>query len=102
MLCADGFDAISARDLSHDRWAEADILAYAISVGRAVVTHNLDDYARLAHDYAANGQEHFGIIVSEQLLIGEMRRRLLRLLDRFSRDEMINAVWFPSAFADRP
>lgn len=65
-------------------------LKYAIAAQRAFVTFNSDDFARLYDDFWRGGREHFGIIVSEQIPIGEMLHRLLRLLDSMTAEEMRN------------
>jgi len=100
-LRAEGFDVVSAWDLGRERWSDPEQLDYAISTKRAILTHNTRHYIPLAQQYWQAGREHYGIIVSEQLPPGELLRRLLRLLDRITRDEMVNTVRFLSDFADR-
>jgi hypothetical protein len=101
LLRNEGFDVVSAWEVSHEAWSDAKQLAYAAENQRAILTYDLGDYPPLAQEYFEAGRDHFGIILSEQLPIGELRRRMLRLLDRVTRDEMINNVRFLSDFADR-
>jgi predicted nuclease of predicted toxin-antitoxin system len=101
LLRDEGFDVISAREVNHDSWGDAEQLAYAASTRRAILTHNRDDFILLAREYVEAGREHYGIIVSEQALIGEMQRRLLRLLDQVTAEEMKNTFRYLSDFADR-
>jgi hypothetical protein len=100
LLRREGFDVVSARELGHDDWDDGKQLAFAVANGRAILTHNTRHFIPLAKAYAEAGRLHYGIIVSEQLPLGELAQRMLRLLDSVTRDEMMNAVWFLSSFAD--
>ena len=101
LLRDEGFDVISAREVGHDAWSAAEQLAYAASTRRAILTHNRDDFILLAQEYAEAEREHYGIVVSEQLSVGEIERRVLRLLDQVTAEEMKNAFRYLSDFADR-
>jgi hypothetical protein len=47
--------------------------------------------------YMANGQSHMGIIVAKQMPIGETLRRLMHFLNRFTKDEVRNQLfWLPA------
>jgi len=46
------------------------------------------------------GQSHHGIIVSEQLPVGEMLRRTLKLLNTVTADEMMNNIKNLAEFAE--
>jgi len=69
-------------------------LNYAISQERALVTFNVADYVKLNNEYTASGKRHYGVILSEQLPIGEIVRRLLRLLSKFTAGELENSLWW--------
>ncbi len=88
---AEGFDAIAAVEVEQTEFSDKEHLEYAIRQQRAIVTHNSDDFARLFDEYWRAGKEHYGIIVSEQLPVGVMMRRLLNLLDSVTVDEMRNS-----------
>lgn len=47
------------------------------------------------------GREHFGIIVSTRIEIGELLRRTLRILDQVTADEMYNSLRHLNDFAER-
>jgi hypothetical protein len=68
---------------------------------RALVTHNVADFVREARSYAAAGHDHHGIIVSDQLEVGELLRRLTRVLGRYPATEMINRFVWLQSFAER-
>jgi len=104
LLRAEGFDAISALELGHtgSEWDDEKHLTYAAENQRALVTHNTKHFSPLAQKWEGAGRDHYGIIVSEQVGIGEVLRRLLRLLDSVTKDEMKKKVRFLSDFADHP
>jgi hypothetical protein len=54
------------------------------------LTYNGKDFMPLFDQYWWSGREHYGIIISEQLPIGELARCMLRLLNSVSADEMKN------------
>jgi hypothetical protein len=59
-----------------------------------MVTFNVGDFVRLHNRWIDAGREHAGIIVSKQLPVGEMLRRLLALLQKESGDSMRGQVRF--------
>lgn len=86
VLSAHAAGLVSTPDEEHLRFATAH--------GRAVFTFNTRDYARLHKTWMADGQHHAGIIVSDQIQVGPLLRRLLRLLDALSTDEMHDRLEF--------
>ena len=55
------------------------------------------DFAREAQGYAREGRAHCGIIVSDQLDVGEVVRRLTKVLGSYSASDMIDRfVWLQS------
>jgi hypothetical protein len=67
-------------------------LAYAVSQEQTMLTHNICDYLRLDRQYQAQGKEHRGILVSDQVPLRELLRRTLRCLSRYTAEEMRNQV----------
>lgn len=103
LLRAEGFDAVSALELGHtgSEWDDEKHLTYAAENQRAVLTHNTRHFVPLSQKWEREAREHYGIIVSEQVGIGEVLRRLLRLLDTMTKDEMKSKLRYLSDFADR-
>jgi hypothetical protein len=99
-----GYDAIAAREVGNGELEDEDHLVWATSHGRCIVTHDLDDFPTLAIKWAREGRDHAGIIVSRQppgLPYGEMLRRLLRLLDTLTADEMVSRLeWLDLRWSD--
>jgi hypothetical protein len=92
------FDVVSAHEVGRWGLSDEEQLAYAATEGRALFTYNTPDYLRLHLAWLQRGQEHYGIIVSDQLPIGETVRRLLNLLNRVTADEMRNQIRWLQAF----
>ena len=92
------FDVVSTHEAKHWGLSDEKQLTLASADGRALFTFNPPDYMRLHVEWLRNGKEHSGIIVSNQLPIGETVRRLLNLLNRVTADEMRNQVYWLQTF----
>ena len=92
------FDVVSAHEVG--QWALSDEgqLVYAAGEQRTLFTFNTADDLKLHMAWLKQGQSHSGIIVSDQLPVGETARRLLILLNRVTADEMKNQVLWLQAF----
>ncbi|MFQ5814310.1 MAG: DUF5615 family PIN-like protein [Anaerolineae bacterium] len=95
------FDAVSAHEVGNAELEDSEHLAYAASQGRAILTYNTKDYAPLFDEYWWAGREHYGLIVSEQLPIGELLCQVLRFLNTVTADEMQNNYKDLGEFAER-
>jgi hypothetical protein len=75
-------------------------LLYAAEHGLVVYTFNVGDYMELHSKFAEQGLSHSGIILGEQRRwsVGEQMRRLLRIIDTKSAEEMQNNFEFLSAW----
>lgn len=92
-----GFDALSTNEAGQRQATDREQLDYAVARRRALVTFNVADFVREARHYGAERHDHFGIVVSDQLEVGELVRRLTRLLGTYSPADMINRfVWLQS------
>jgi hypothetical protein len=100
-LCKRGFDAISARDLGKYECSDQEQLDFATLEQRTILSFNIDHFTVLFEEYWNAGKEHYGIIVSKQVPLGELLRRLLKLFDTVSADEMKNNFKNLGEFAER-
>ncbi len=96
-----GFDAISAYEAGNATLDDEDQLKYASSQRRAILTCNAKHFEPLFEGWWQAGRKHYGVIVSEQMPIGEMLRRLLRLLNTVSADEIENGYRDLAEFANQ-
>jgi hypothetical protein len=96
-----GFDALSAYEAGNATLDDEDQLEYAASQRRAILTCNARHFAPLFEKWWETGRKHYGVIVSEQIPLGEMLRRVIRLLNTVNADEMENGYRDLAEFAER-
>lgn len=97
-LRARQIDVMTASEAGNIGVSDAEQLVYATSQDRTVFTFNRGDFAKLHAVYLQRGQDHSGIVVSDQLEIGTIIRRLLRPLDSRSAEDMRNRLEFLSSW----
>jgi predicted nuclease of predicted toxin-antitoxin system len=83
-----GYDAIHVGELGRRGALDAEVLEYATESGRTVLTHNVSDFVLLDQTWRNTGREHSGIVVSNQLPVGDLLRRTLRFLSRCEEQEI--------------
>ena len=89
-------DVLTAREADLVQIPDEHHLEYATSLNRTVFTFNVRDFARLHTEYLSTGQHHAGIIVSAQLQVGVILRRLLKLLAARSAADMRDGLEYLS------
>jgi len=89
-----GHDAVLALEEKRLGLSDESQLNFATQENRCLVTFNVGDFVRLHNRWMDAGHEHAGIIVSKQLPVGEMLRRLLALLQKENSDSMRGQVRF--------
>jgi hypothetical protein len=92
LLRARGFVVVTTQEAGQLRNNDTEQLAYAISQHKTLLTHNRVDFEALARTYFAAGQAHDGIIVAVRRPPWEIARRLLRILNSVTAEEMQNQV----------
>jgi len=100
--------ALRARAVDVTTALEADLietsderhLEFAASEGRVLYTFNVADFYHLHTLYAERGKHHAGMVLSQQqeYSVGEQMRRLLRLINDLSAEEMKDRVEFLSSW----
>src|SRR3989442_14518715 len=86
-----GIDASSVATQGNLGLENEEQLAYAASSGRALFTHNVEDFPRIHRDMMIAETHHAGIIVCRQDLgIGEIIRRIARLCAALTAEQMHN------------
>jgi predicted nuclease of predicted toxin-antitoxin system len=93
-----GFDVYHVTEVGLDHTPDPEILQEAVKNHRAVVTFNTSDFIPLAREYSAQGKEHYGIVVSDEIPQGELQRRVTKLLESVSAEELKNIVRFLQEF----
>lgn len=95
-LRARGVDVLTAQEAEMMGVPDNEQLGFATAQGRIIFSFNTRDYAILHTEYMSKQQIHAGIIVSDQVQVGLLVRRLLKLLDAKSAEEMQNWLEFLS------
>ena len=92
LLRVRGFNAISARDTGRVGISDDEQLEFAAAQQRDLFTHNRADFERLARDWWTATKHHFGIIIAVRRRPHDILRRILRILDEVTADEMRDQV----------
>lgn len=92
LLRARGFAAQTTLEAGRLGASDEEQLAYAAGEGKALVTHNRDDFAALAQRYFTEGRKHYGVIIAVRRPSQEIARRLLVILNQTTADEMEGQV----------
>jgi predicted nuclease of predicted toxin-antitoxin system len=96
-----GYTAQSTAEVGNFRTPDEAQLTFATERGMALLTSNAQDFIPLARSWYRDGREHAGIVISEQMSqrrFGELLRRVLRLLDALTAEEMHNRIVFLQQF----
>jgi predicted nuclease of predicted toxin-antitoxin system len=91
LLRARGFGVETTRDAKRISTHDGEQLEYAVSRRRALLTHNRDDFARLAGEYFTDGRKHYGVIIVRRPP-HEIVRRLLTIFNQATADELEDQV----------
>ena len=93
-----GFDVTSTIESKMGEADDDEQLAHAVSEQRAIVTFNHNDFAVRHERYVAEGKEHWEIVLSTEEAVDVLRRRLLRLLNTLSAEELKNQIRWLNEF----
>lgn len=95
-LRARNIDVLTAQEAKQLGAPDLAQLSFATAHDRTLFTFNTRDFAQLHIIYLDEGRHHAGIIVSDQLQVGVLLLRLLKLLNAKSAEEMRNWLEFLS------
>jgi hypothetical protein len=95
-----GYTCHAADEVGMKQASDEAQLEYAARMGYALVTYNVEHFAPLHARHLQKGWEHSGIVlIPKRWGASEVLRRLLKLLDAVTADEMCNSVKWLSDFA---
>ena len=89
-----GYNALHVQEIERKGLNDREQLRYSIETERCFFTYNVKDFVLLHNEYVLDEIEHFGIVVSKQLPIGETLKRLLSILLIYSKDSIKNEIMF--------
>ena len=87
-----GYDVMTVKEANRRGLSDIEQLRYAVSEKWAVFTFNIADFCKLHSELIRKGSTHEGIILSAQLPIGVVVKRLVKILGRMKSDEIRNKV----------
>jgi len=93
-----GFDVTSTLEAHMGEADDDEQLAWAVSEQRVIVTFNHKDFAVRHERYITKGKAHWGIVLSTEEATDVLRRRLLRLLNTLSAEELKNQIRWLNEF----
>jgi uncharacterized protein with PIN domain len=93
-----GYDVISSHEVEMNAEPDDTQLAFAVEQQRAVVTNNFRDFVELHHQYAAQQQDHYGVVLTTKIPLSLMIHRLRQFFQCVSADELINQIRWLNEF----
>lgn len=99
-LEARGVDVTNAVDLGQAGTGDAEQLEHATARGRVLFTYNVGDFFDLHRRLLRDGKTHGGLILAPQqrYSVGEQLRRILRIRQERSSEQMRDQAEFLSAW----
>jgi uncharacterized protein DUF5615 len=92
LIGARGFNALTAQESYQLGKSDEEQLEFASNRESALLTHNRVHFELLAQKYPDQAKTHYGIIIAVRRKPHEIARRLLRILNQVTADEMENQV----------
>ena len=93
------FDVTSTLEQGMERADDDAPLALSAAQQRPLVTFNHKHFAVMHTKYVAEGKEHWGIILSTEESTSVLLRRLMRLLNTLSAEQLKNQVRWLNEFS---
>lgn len=87
-----GFDVLSSRNAGTLGKTDDEQMLYAVSLRRAIVTHNRVDFEIQHGKFLEQGLKHYGLIIAKRRRDVEVVAKLLALLDTVTAEEMENQL----------
>jgi len=96
-----GYDCVSAREVGNAALDDETQIVFATNEGRVFLTHNIQDFVPIFERWWHANRNHPGLVVSQQIPLGELQRRVMCLLDTVTAGEMENNLRNLAEFAER-
>lgn len=97
-LRARGVDVLTTQEAGHRSLDDQGQLRFAVAQGRTLLSYNKRHFAKLHYDWMKVGREHTGIILSDQLPVGIVLRRLMKLHFSLTREDLRNRLEYLGAW----
>jgi len=93
-----GVDMMTTQEAGNYSLDDIGQLNFAAKEDRVLVSFNKRHFAKIHYEWMEKGMTHAGIILSDQLTVGIIIRRLMRLYFSLSREDMQNRLEYLSAW----
>jgi hypothetical protein len=97
-LRARGVDVLTTMEAGNTGLSDVDQLIFAAENKKSLLSYNKRDFARIHYEWMTLKRSHGGIILSDQLTIGVLLRRLMRLHFSLTSDDMKNRLEYLSTW----
>jgi predicted nuclease of predicted toxin-antitoxin system len=95
LLGSRGFHCVSASELGHLAWTDAQHLEFAAGQGAILITHNRVDFENLARQWWDQSKNHAGIVLAfRRANTHVLLRRLLPVLACYDQSGWRNVVMY--------
>jgi predicted nuclease of predicted toxin-antitoxin system len=98
LLRKEGFDVVHVYEVGLGKTPDPEVLRAAAEKHRAVVTFNVKDFVPIAKEYFRDGKDHYGLVASSQLTHGQLVRRITKLLNSITAEDLKNMVRYLQEF----
>jgi hypothetical protein len=93
-----GIDALTTQNADNVGLDDVDQLIFATQHRRVLFSYNKRHFAVIHHEWMATSKYHAGIILSDQLQVGVLLRRLMKLYFSLTSDDMENRLEYLSVW----
>lgn len=97
-LKARGVDILTTQEAGNIGLDDREQLIYATQNNRTVLSYNRQHLAKLHYQWMSIHKSHSGIILSDQMPVGMVLRRLMRLHFSLASEDMLNRLEYLSVW----
>jgi len=91
-------DILTTQEAKNVGLQDVDQLAFAAENRRSLFSYDKRHFARIHYEWMGIKRQHAGIILSDQLTIGLLLRRLMKLHFSLTTEDMINRLEYLSSW----
>jgi predicted nuclease of predicted toxin-antitoxin system len=91
-----GADVLSTLKAGNTGNKDEEQLIYATNENRIIITHNIEDFVKLHEKFLKNNRIHSGILLTDQLPIGVLLKRIMQLWFTLDANDMESRIEFLS------
>ena len=97
-LKARDVDVLTTQEAGNVGIDDTNQLIFAAENGRILFSYNKRDFAKLHYEWTVQKKSHHGIILSDQLTVSMVLRRLMRMYFSLTSEDMKNRLEYLSAW----